>query len=102
MMRCVDAWSESHGGHFEQLLYAYSFSYNSQSKCFRTHVDMNIFFLFWYAELLPRVCPHLSVTLRITAGKCRFSSLVAVIGYLAYLVTRKDLMRGGAEAELLR
>jgi hypothetical protein len=27
MMRCVKACTESHGGHFEHLLYMYSFSY---------------------------------------------------------------------------
>jgi hypothetical protein len=27
---------EAHGGHFEQLPYMYSFSYNSQMKCFAT------------------------------------------------------------------
>jgi hypothetical protein len=33
---------ESHGGHFEHLLQMYSFSYNSQIKCFWTHVNMDI------------------------------------------------------------
>jgi hypothetical protein len=36
------------------------FSYNSQIKCSPTHVDM---------ELMPRVCPHLSVTSAYTNGK---------------------------------
>jgi hypothetical protein len=31
-------------------------------KCVQTHVGKNIFFTFWYVELLPKVCPHLSVT----------------------------------------
>jgi hypothetical protein len=39
----------------------HSFSYNSQVKCFRTHVDTDIFSLFWCMELVPIVCPHLSV-----------------------------------------
>jgi hypothetical protein len=47
MMRRVETWSESHGGHFEYLLYAYSFSYNPQIKCFRTHVDMDTCFGVW-------------------------------------------------------
>jgi hypothetical protein len=34
----------------------YSFSYNSQIKCFRSRVAMDIF-LFWYVELVPKVCP---------------------------------------------
>jgi hypothetical protein len=36
-----------------------SFSRNSQIKCFRTRVDMDIFS---YVELVPKVCPRLSVT----------------------------------------
>jgi hypothetical protein len=31
-------------------------------KCFRPHVDIDIFFFFWYVELVPKICPHLSVT----------------------------------------
>jgi hypothetical protein len=42
----VEACIESHGGHFEHLLLMYRFSYNSQIKCFQTHVDTDIFFLF--------------------------------------------------------
>jgi hypothetical protein len=30
----VDACIKCHGGHFERLLQMYSFSYNSQMKCF--------------------------------------------------------------------
>jgi hypothetical protein len=56
MMRRVEACIESYGGHFERLLQMYFRSYNSQIKCFRTHVDMNIFFFFWYVELVPEVC----------------------------------------------
>jgi hypothetical protein len=44
-MRRVEACIESHGGYFEQLLCMYSSSYTSQIKCFRTHADMDIFFL---------------------------------------------------------
>jgi hypothetical protein len=38
--------------------------YNSQIKCFRTyHVCWYVYFLlFWYAELVPKVCPHLLIT----------------------------------------
>jgi hypothetical protein len=43
MMRSVKVCTEYHGGHFEHLLQMYSFSYNSQIKCFQTHIDMDIF-----------------------------------------------------------
>jgi hypothetical protein len=46
---------------FWTLILNVRFSCNSQIKCFRTHADMDIY-LFWYAELVPKVCPHLSVT----------------------------------------
>jgi hypothetical protein len=42
MMRRVEACTESRGEHFEHLLYMYSFSYKSQIKCFRAHVDEDI------------------------------------------------------------
>jgi hypothetical protein len=51
MMRRVDSRTENHGGHFEQ----YSFSYNSQIKCFWTHVHTAIFFLFWCLKVVPEV-----------------------------------------------
>jgi hypothetical protein len=63
MVKRVEARIGSHGGHFEYLLQMYSFSYNSQFKCFRTHVDMD-FFVFWYVELVLKFCSHLSVTPR--------------------------------------
>jgi hypothetical protein len=62
MMRRIEACIGSHGEHFEHLLQMYSFSYNSQIKYFRTHVDTGIFLLFWYVELVPEMCPYLSVT----------------------------------------
>jgi hypothetical protein len=37
----------------------YSFSKNSQIKCFRWY---GYFFLFCYVELVPKICPKLSVT----------------------------------------
>jgi hypothetical protein len=37
---------ESHGGHYEHLLLMYSFSYNTQIKCSRTHVHMDNFTCF--------------------------------------------------------
>jgi hypothetical protein len=40
IMRRFEVYIESHGGHFEQLLYMYSFRYSSQIKCFWTHVDI--------------------------------------------------------------
>jgi hypothetical protein len=44
MMRRVKKCAESsHVGHFEPLLQWYSFSYNSQVKCFRAHVDKDFF-----------------------------------------------------------
>jgi hypothetical protein len=39
--RHVKACIESHGGHFEHLLLMYSFSHNSQMKCFQIH-DMEV------------------------------------------------------------
>jgi hypothetical protein len=42
-LRCVEGRIQSHGRHFEPSLQMYSFSYNSQVKCFRTHIGMNIF-----------------------------------------------------------
>jgi hypothetical protein len=45
-MRRVEACIEFHGGHFEHLLQTHFFSYNSQIKYFRTHVNMDTFFLF--------------------------------------------------------
>jgi hypothetical protein len=44
-----------------------SFSYNSQTKYFNTFVDMD-FFLFWCVELVPKICPHLSLTACINFG----------------------------------
>jgi hypothetical protein len=43
----------------------HSFNYNLQNtnKCFRAHVDMDIFSCFCYVELVPKVPPHLSLTL---------------------------------------
>jgi hypothetical protein len=35
----------------------------TQIKCFWSHFVMDIFFWFWYVELVPKVCPHISVTL---------------------------------------
>jgi hypothetical protein len=40
----------------------FSYSYNSQIKCFWTYVDTDIFFSFCYVELVPKMCPQLSVT----------------------------------------
>jgi hypothetical protein len=44
MMRCVETWTEFHGGHFEhlQILQTHSFSYDPQIKCFQAHVVMGI------------------------------------------------------------
>jgi hypothetical protein len=45
----------------------YSFSYNSQIKCFRTHIDMEmVLFLCLYVEFVPEASQHLSVTPGIT------------------------------------
>jgi hypothetical protein len=54
IMRRVEACMECRGGHFEHLLYMYSFSYNSQIKCFRTHVDMDIFSCFGLSNSCPK------------------------------------------------
>jgi hypothetical protein len=42
MMRCVEECIDSHGG------------YNLQIKCFQMHVNMDIYVLFWYVELVPK------------------------------------------------
>jgi hypothetical protein len=52
MLRRVDECVESHGGHFWHLLY--SFSYNSQNKCFRTRVDTDIFSCFGMWNSCPK------------------------------------------------
>jgi hypothetical protein len=44
-----------------RTVWMYSFCYNSQIECFG-RTDMDIFFLFWYVELVPEVVPSLSVT----------------------------------------
>jgi hypothetical protein len=44
-MRRVEARIESHWDHFQCLIQTYSFSCNSQIKCFLTYVHMDIFFL---------------------------------------------------------
>jgi hypothetical protein len=61
MLRRVEACTESHGEHCEHLLQMYSLSYNSQIKCFRAYVDMDMFFLFCSVELVSKVYPHLPV-----------------------------------------
>jgi hypothetical protein len=45
LMMHVEACTEPHGRHFEHLLQMYSFRYNPQIKCFRTHADMDIFII---------------------------------------------------------
>jgi hypothetical protein len=42
MIKRVEACIGFHGGYFEHSLQIYSFSYNSQIKCFETNVYMNI------------------------------------------------------------
>jgi hypothetical protein len=54
MMRRVEGCIESHGGHSEHLLQVYYFSYNSQIKCFRTHVNMDIFSFFGMCNSCPK------------------------------------------------
>jgi hypothetical protein len=56
MMRRVEVCIESRGEHFEHLLHIrkmYSFSYNSQIKCFCTHVDTDNFSRFCTWNLFP-------------------------------------------------
>jgi hypothetical protein len=43
VLRHVNTYADSHGGHFEHLEMS-SFSYNSQIKCFQTHVHMDTLF----------------------------------------------------------
>jgi hypothetical protein len=54
-MRRVEACLECHGGHFEHLLWMYSFSYDSQIKCFRTHVHIDIFSCFGMWNSCPKL-----------------------------------------------
>jgi hypothetical protein len=63
MMRRVEACIESHGGHFEHLLWIYSFSYKSQIECFRTHVDMDMFSCSGLRSSCSDLSTHLSYTL---------------------------------------
>jgi hypothetical protein len=76
-MRRVEACIESHGGHFEYLLQIYCFCYKSEIKLFRTHIDMNIFSLLLYVELVPEVCLHISVT--------HCSSVVSLDNYMVVI-----------------
>jgi hypothetical protein len=83
-MRLVEACVESHGGKFEHLLKVHYIGYGSQIKCFRTCVDMD-FFLFWCAEIVPKICPHLSDT-----------SCIALEGRITNeWLTRKDSQGSG-------
>jgi hypothetical protein len=43
MLRPVEVCTESHGGYIAYMLQMFSFSYNSQIKWFRTHVNTDIF-----------------------------------------------------------
>jgi hypothetical protein len=60
MMGRVEERIESHGGHSENSFDTYAFRYNSQTKCFRTHVNMDIFSYFGIWNSAPKICPHLS------------------------------------------
>jgi hypothetical protein len=53
-MRRIEAVIKYHGHLSIYLLYTYYFSYNSQIKCFRTHVELGDFSSFgiWNS------CPH--------------------------------------------
>jgi hypothetical protein len=59
MMRHVEAYIESQGGQFQNLLQMYSFS------CFRTHVDLPFFLLFVHGILAQSLFTSLSYTLHI-------------------------------------
>jgi hypothetical protein len=54
VMRRVEACNESHGGYFVHLLLMCSFRYNSQIKCFRRHVDTDIFSCFGMWNSCPK------------------------------------------------
>jgi hypothetical protein len=54
MIRRVKACIESHRGHCEHLLQIYYFSYNSQNKCFQTHVNMDLFVSFCMRNTCPK------------------------------------------------
>jgi hypothetical protein len=54
MMRCIEACIESHGGHFEHLLWMYSFNYDWQIKCFRTRGDIDMFSCFGMWNSCPK------------------------------------------------
>jgi hypothetical protein len=48
-MKKCPAFRRTKHGHFDHLLQMYSFRYNSQIKCFRIHVHMDIFLDSWYS-----------------------------------------------------
>jgi hypothetical protein len=56
MMRRVEGCIGSHGGHSEHLL-MFSFIFDSQIKCFWTHVDMDIFSCFGTWNSCPKFVP---------------------------------------------
>jgi hypothetical protein len=68
MLRLVGACIEFHGGSFENYFYKCTISatYNSQIKCFWTHVDTNIFscFVMWNS------CPNFPAPCCCTLKKC--------------------------------
>jgi hypothetical protein len=68
MIRHVEACIESHGGHFEHLVQVNFFSYNSQIKCFRTHVHMDILSCFVMWNSCPDFVRNLSFTLSMQKG----------------------------------
>jgi hypothetical protein len=69
IMRLANSCTESHGGHFEVLLWMYSFRYNSQVTCFRTHFGMEVFDCFVVWNWCPSSVSTFSHTLYMT-GLC--------------------------------
>jgi hypothetical protein len=57
IMRRVEVYTEFHKGHFEHTFSAVIHKLNVSGHMFM----WTFFFLFWYVELVPKICPQLSV-----------------------------------------
>jgi hypothetical protein len=66
----------------------YYFWYNSQIKCFRTHLDTDSFCYFWYVGLEPKVCPPARFSYILYSYQCGkgVSSSVCVFKVYNYFV----------------
>jgi hypothetical protein len=62
MVKLVEAFIDSHVGHFEHLIQMY-FSAITHNLNISGLMLIWTSFLFWYVQLVPKICLHLSVTL---------------------------------------